>query len=263
VTSEFDRYAQSYRDIITHHAALVGEPFEYFIEVRLNLLQALLGTSTPARVLDYGCGIGATEQAMRRRWPNAAIDGVDTSAGSLASAEALQVPNARFHLLRSGEKLPFGDGTFDVVYSNGTFHHIDHGEHPAVFREITRVLRPGGHAFVCENNPYNPVTVWGMHRAPLDADAKMLFPFYLARLQRCAGLQVEATRFYVFYPKHLKFLRWTEKYLARVPLGAQYFVWGTKPTDGAGEVLSTAALDSYADVEYAAASPAAELTRLQ
>jgi ubiquinone/menaquinone biosynthesis C-methylase UbiE len=228
VTSEFDRYAESYEDLINKHAAITGEGFEYFIEVRLDLLDASLrGGPPPERILDFGCGIGATQRSMRRRWPGAELDAIDTSAASIEAAESLGIPRASFRVSTAIE-LPFPDRTFDVVYSNGTFHHIDHADHPAVFREIARVLRPGGHAFICENNPYNPLTVREMRRAPIDADAKMLFPHYLARLQRRAGLHVNATRFYVFYPKQLKLLRWTEKYLLRVPIGAQYFVWGTK-----------------------------------
>lgn len=186
------------------------------------------GDPEPRRVLDFGCGIGATEAIMRERMPSARIDGVDPSPESIKMAASLKLRDTAFQV-SSGMPLPFDDGVFDVVYSNGTFHHIDHAQHPLVFREIARVLRPGGHAFIFENNPYNPLTVHGMHRNPMDADAKMLFPHYLARLERRAGLRVNATRFYVFFPKHLKALRWSERYLRRVPIGAQYYVWGTKP----------------------------------
>jgi SAM-dependent methyltransferase len=227
VPAEFDQYAKAYRDIINQHAAITGESFEYFIEVRLDLLRSVLRGATPASILDFGCGIGATEQSMHRRWPSAELTGIDPSPESIKAAERLQIPRATFHVSR-GNDLPFPDASFDVVYSNGTFHHIDHADHPAVFREIARVLRPGGHAFICENNPYNPLTVREMRRAPIDAGAKMLYPHYLARLQRRAGLRVNAKRFYVFYPKQLKFLRWTERYLRLVPFGAQYFVWATK-----------------------------------
>ncbi len=225
--SEFDQYAKSYRDIINERAAITGESFEYFIDLRLRLLDERLGGARPSRVLDFGCGMGATQQAMRRLWPGAMLDGVDSSPESIKAAQSLGLERAGFHV--SGQTaLPFPDGVFDLVYSNGTFHHIDHADHAATFREIARVMRPGGHAFIFENNPFNPVTVREMRRTPFDADAKMLFPHYLARLERQAGLRVNATRFYVFYPKQLKFLRWTERYMMRVPMGAEYFVWGTK-----------------------------------
>jgi SAM-dependent methyltransferase len=226
--SEFDQYARSYRDVINQHAAITGETFEYFIDLRLRLLVNALAGPAPRNVLDFGCGSGGTEQAMGKLWPQADIDGIDPSPESIEAARKLGLPRTRFHV-SVGTELPFADGSHDVIYSNGTFHHIEHSDHPAILREIARVLRPGGHAFIFENNPYNPLMVREMRRAPIDANAKMLFPHYLARLQRRAGLRVNATRFYVFYPKQLKFLRWSERYLMRVPIGAQYFVWGTKP----------------------------------
>lgn len=229
--AEFDRYAESYRDVINRHAAITGESFEYFIGVRLGLMLDALarrGEPEPRRVLDFGCGIGATEVIMRERMPRARLDGVDPSPESIKTAQSQNVPEATFQVC-AGLPLPFEDSTFDAVYSNGTFHHIDHAEHPAIFAEVARVLRPGGHAFIFENNPFNPLIVREMRRSPMDAGTKMLFPHYLARLQRNAGLQVNATRFYVFFPKQLKALRWSERYLRRVPFGAQYFVWGTKP----------------------------------
>jgi ubiquinone/menaquinone biosynthesis C-methylase UbiE len=229
--AEFDRYAQSYRDMINPKAvAVTGEAFEYFINLRVGLMLDDLrrrGEPEPQSVLDFGCGIGATEAIMRSRIPGARLHGVDPSRESIKVAESQQVPDATFQVCAS-VPLPFDDGSFDVVYSNGTFHHIDHAEHPAIFRELARVLRPGGHAFVFENNPFNPVTVYMMRTLPIDAGTRMLFPHYLARLHRGAGLRVNATRFYVFFPKQLKALRWSERHLGRVPVGAQYYVWGTK-----------------------------------
>jgi SAM-dependent methyltransferase len=230
--AEFDRYAQSYRDIINRHSvAITGEAFEYFIGLRVGLMLEDLrrrGEPEPRSVLDFGCGIGATEAIMRPRMPGARLVGVDPSPESIKTADSQHLPDATFHV-SAGVPLPFESGSFDLIYSNGTFHHIDHAEHPAIFRELARLLRPGGSAFIFENNPFNPLSVHMMRTSPMDAGTKMLFPRYLARLQRDAGLQVNATRFYVFFPKQLKALRWSERYLRRVPFGAQYYVWGTKP----------------------------------
>lgn len=44
------------------------------------------------------------------------------------------------------EKLPFDDNSFDVVYSNGVLHHVPDIE--LSFKEVNRVLRPGGIFYV-------------------------------------------------------------------------------------------------------------------
>jgi ubiquinone/menaquinone biosynthesis C-methylase UbiE len=229
--SEFDQYVRDYKEIIDRGAALTGESFEYFIELRVDLLAREIeaaGAASPLRILDFGCGIGATEKVLRERFPGARIEGVDSSAESLRAAEAIGLRDVKFHFAE-GESLPFPDASFDLIYSNGTFHHIDHGKHGAVLSELQRVLRSGGHLFVFENNPLNPLMVRGMRQNPFDAGTKMLFPWYLRKVVRRAALRARAPRYYVFYPKQLKRLRWSEKYLRAVPIGAQYYVWGTKP----------------------------------
>jgi ubiquinone/menaquinone biosynthesis C-methylase UbiE len=230
MASEFDQYVDTYKDIINRGAAITGESFEYFIRLRLRLVAEELIDAVeppPARILDFGCGIGETEKALRKRFPEAKIDGIDSSPESIKAAKGLGLPDVTFHY-SDHTSLPFPAGSFDLIYSNGTFHHIDHREHPDVVGELVRVLRPGGHLFVFENNPLNPLTVLNMRRNPFDQGAKMLSPWYLRRLEREAGLRVHAPRFYVFFPKHLKALRFSEKHLRRVPLGAQYYVWGIK-----------------------------------
>jgi ubiquinone/menaquinone biosynthesis C-methylase UbiE len=228
--AEFDKHATSYRDLINQGAWITGEKYEDFIERRLDLLandRRTLGLGQPSTILDFGCGIGATAEALHRRFPGARIDGVDASPDSIGVAAASAISNAHFQV-SEGVALPFPDNTFDLIYSNGTFHHIDHGRHPRILAELTRVLAARGTLFVFENNPYNPLIVREMRKSPLDADAKTLVPRYLHRLERDAGLEAWPPRFYYFFPKALKALRWTEPYLRGFPLGAQYYVMGRK-----------------------------------
>jgi SAM-dependent methyltransferase len=44
------------------------------------------------------------------------------------------------------EALPFGDASFDLVLSYDVFEHVD--DPVRAFRELRRVLRPGGHAWL-------------------------------------------------------------------------------------------------------------------
>jgi SAM-dependent methyltransferase len=230
MSAQFDQYVQTYKDIINRGSAITGESFEYFIGVRLDLVLGdwqRAGRPSPGAILDFGCGIGATAPLMRERFPGASIVGVDESPASIRAAESLGVPGASF-LVAPGVPLPLASESFDIVYSNGTFHHIDHAAHAAIFRELTRVLRPGGRLYVFENNPLNPVMVREMRLNPFDQDAKMLFPWYLQRQVREGGLRAASPRYYAFYPKQLKSLRWSEKYLRALPAGAQYYVRGEK-----------------------------------
>ncbi len=228
--SEFDQYASTYRDIINQNSAVTGESFEYFIGVRLSLVQQALardGRPAPARILDFGCGIGATETQLRERFPQARLDGVDSSRESLNAAESLGLRDATFTFSES-DTLPFAEASFDLVYSNGTFHHIPHEKHPKVLAELARVLKPGGDLFIFENNPLNPLTVRGMRNNPFDRGTKMVFPWSLRARVAAAGLRATTPYFYVFFPRPLKALRWTEPHLRHVPIGAQYYVRGTR-----------------------------------
>lgn len=98
------------------------------------------------RVLDVGCGAGLDVfVAARLVGPTGRAIGVDISADMLAFARRVPVVDgiADVEFLEADAAwLPFGDGTFDLVVSNGALNLVP--DKDAVFREIARVLRPGG-----------------------------------------------------------------------------------------------------------------------
>lgn len=104
------------------------------------------------RVLDLGCGAGLdTIIAGQRVGARGNVIGIDFSEAMLARArQATGEMKARnIHLCNSsGESLPLEDGCIDRVLVNGIFNLNPYRE--AIFRELARVVRPGGRAYIAE-----------------------------------------------------------------------------------------------------------------
>lgn len=96
-------------------------------------------------VIDIGCGTGGAALFIAERF-GAHILGVDVEAGVVdkatkAAAERGLSASARFKAIAPGP-LPYGDATFDVVFSKDALIHVE--EKHAIACEIFRVLKPGG-----------------------------------------------------------------------------------------------------------------------
>ena len=99
------------------------------------------------KVLEVGSGGGGHSCIFKRH--GADVTAVDITPQRVASTAL------KFRMLEGGsgsalqadaENLPFPDGHFDIVYSNGVIHHSPDTERCVA--EIHRVLKPGGTAVV-------------------------------------------------------------------------------------------------------------------
>jgi arsenite methyltransferase len=95
------------------------------------------------RVLDLGSGSGMDVFAAAAQvGPAGSVTGVDITPEQLAKSERLRRgEHVSFHRARI-EELPFDDGSFDAVISNGVVNLS--ADKRRVFAEAARVLRPGG-----------------------------------------------------------------------------------------------------------------------
>lgn len=101
-----------------------------------------------ARILDAGCGVGAYTARFCQFSPH--VSGVEIDPA--VAAEARARTQAEITVAR-GEELPFGDGSFGVVFSHEVIEHVD-DDRQAV-REMVRVLTPGGRIVIfCPNRLY-------------------------------------------------------------------------------------------------------------
>lgn len=105
-----------------------------------------------ATVLDLGCGAGLDALiAARRVGPKGKVIGIDFSQAMLrrarqAASEA-QVSHVEFHQA-DAENLPVKDALVDVALVNGIFNL--NPARDAIFRELARVVRPGGSVYAAE-----------------------------------------------------------------------------------------------------------------
>lgn len=218
--SLFDLPAE-YDRMLDRGLQLTGESKEYFARGRVAFLERQLGGTDPRKILDFGCGLGLTASLLRWRFPDCAVFGCDTSANVVDVA-------ARRH---GYEGIEFGSvaeaarwAPYDVVYTNGVFHHIPSGEERSrTAAEICSWLHPGGLFALFENNPFNPATRLVMQRIPFDRDAKLITPRTAQELLTGAGFTDVSKPSYLFvFPGFASALRPLERYLMRVPVGGQY-----------------------------------------
>jgi SAM-dependent methyltransferase len=96
----------------------------------------------PARALDLGTGTGAGALWLARKFPQARVTGVDISEAMIEQARAKLPPELSGRvdfLVGDAERLPFADGSFDLVAQISV---------PVFFDEVARLLAPDGYVAV-------------------------------------------------------------------------------------------------------------------
>jgi SAM-dependent methyltransferase len=121
-----------------------------------------LGDPKGLKILDLGCGLGDAAAYFGLR--GARVTAVDISPGMVKVARKLAAREGVSRRVKVsqalGEKLPFRNASFDVVYGNGVLHHLDTA---VAAPEIARILKPGGRALFIEPLAYNPL-IWVYRR---------------------------------------------------------------------------------------------------
>lgn len=140
------------------------------------------------RVLDVGCGAGASTLVMSRLLPSCEIVGVELQERLLRlarlRAQRLGKAGTRFVLSPSGLSLPQGIGEFDYIVMSAVFEHLLPGERTTLLPRIWSHLKPGGVLFINQTpHRWSPVE---MHTTglPLINYLPDGLAFRLARLSR-------------------------------------------------------------------------------
>lgn len=228
--SEFDKFADEYQALHTRVLGPSGESAEFFAEykaidtAREARMRGMVGAG---RLLDFGCGVGGSVPHLRNHLRGWDLNGVDVSKKSLDIARHRFGSDAQF-LHFDGRVLPFPDRHFALVFTACVFHHIPPGEHSSLYKELYRVLEPGGVFVLFEHNPLNPLTRKAVRDCPFDENAILIRARDCVAALRGAGFARVRVHFRIFFPAFLRWLRPLERALTWLPLGAQYYVTAEK-----------------------------------
>jgi ubiquinone/menaquinone biosynthesis C-methylase UbiE len=148
------------------------------------------------RVLDLGCGIGNILIALVER-----IDfihppvGVDVSPDLIRIGER-EIARAGLHdriglRVASATRLPFEDGAFDVVLTSHVLKHLDDEALLTSFREVVRVLRPGGRFLLWEfeKSARSALLFWSARLTGLPPPFQLRTMAEFSRALRLSGFQ--------------------------------------------------------------------------
>ena len=114
-------------------------------------------------LLDVGCGTGPMIELLTEEYPDRHYVGMDLTPKMIEVANAKKLKNAEF-ITGDSEDMPFEDESFDVLICANSFHHYPDPQ--KFFREVKRVLRPGGFLVLRDYTSY-PFVIWLMNHTEM------------------------------------------------------------------------------------------------
>jgi SAM-dependent methyltransferase len=178
--------------------------------------------SPAAKILDFGCGAGGTVRFLRDQGYDAYGYDVDDELSRRDPAE-----QASFIVIgtRLDIRLPFPDNSFDLVLSDQVFEHVQ--DQGAAWRELHRVMKPGGHALHVIPARYMPLE--GHMFVPFGAVLTYRWWFLLwaalgvrNQYQRGMGVSEIADRNLAFHFDGLRYVPTSQYKVAWTKIGFRY-----------------------------------------
>ena len=186
------RTRESYDRVAERYATEVGSELSYKPLDRA-LLEAFVELSAGGVVADVGCGPGHVAAYLAGR--GAQVIGVDLSPAMCAVARRETGLTAVAGDMTS---LPLRDGSLAGAVCLYAVIHLDQDARAAAYRELARVLRPGGHALIAfhrsdadtDQGDFRTMSTWWDQ--PVDLAFHFLDPDHEVRALRQAGFDLAA-----------------------------------------------------------------------
>jgi SAM-dependent methyltransferase len=225
----FDEYSSNYHQSLNDTLSATGEETIFFANERVKWLKQKIDKLYPGykinNILDYGCGTGDTVPIIDVVFSPLNLTGIDISKKSIEVAKINHQTNRiSFYCT---EEMP-ENLVCELAYCNGVFHHIPIEERNNAATTVYSSLSVKGIWAFWENNPWNPGTQYLMHKCPFDKDAISLSVIESKRLLKENGFKIVDVSFCFIFPRALKFLRFSEKFISSLPIGAQYLILAQK-----------------------------------
>lgn len=197
---------------------LTNGPFLEFVQIQPN-----------EQVLEIGSGLGIIAHRIAEAHPSTTVRGLEYAPEQIAGCPQ-GLPNLTFQQ-GDAHRIPFDNGTFDVVYGRYILEHVH--DATQVLREVYRVLKPGGRVYFQENTislvkfyPECPHFdfVWQQFIAlqkRLGGDAEIGIKLYF--LLKTIGFDHLQNSFAdeVHYPEKGTFVAWVDNIIGNVDSGAE------------------------------------------
>jgi len=135
VRKAFDRGACRYEETVIVQKQVIERILSELSNLKLSV--------SPRLILDVGAGTGMLLRDLQKSYPEAFLAGLDLAPGMGNEAiRSFQEKGNHLYVQGDAEKLPFADGTFDLVVSTSTYQWLSVLDQ--AFFEAKRVLAPGG-----------------------------------------------------------------------------------------------------------------------
>jgi ubiquinone/menaquinone biosynthesis C-methylase UbiE len=213
VDQHFDRAAQYWEDVYQHRD-VTGQIYRERQAAVLRMVDTLF-LRRNTRILEVGCGAGATSVALASRMYR--VEAVDSVEKMISATRRLAAQAGVSDLVSSRmadiHSLPYADGEFELVLAIGVMPWMPSLRAP--LRELARVVAPGGHLIVTADNSIrisrllDPVgsaihfvgnTLRRLKLRSNGAVARMYTPSQFNAALKAAGFEVERGRTIGFGP---------------------------------------------------------------